>query len=408
IEEDEAIEKVVRDWAAQTGVDVNLSFYNSAEIAPKTLRSRQAGNPPDILLSVKSAYPISDWQGKLADVSEVILPMRQSYSADALAAAKMFGVKVPDREYYGVPVNQSSMHVHYWQDLLAEAGFTPADIPKDWDSFWTFWQTVQTRLRASQNRDIYGLGLPFSTSAADTYQIFEQVLRAYDVQLLNQAGQLQVSDPAVRQGIIDSLNWYAQFYRQGTVPPAAVSWLDSDNNRAFLNRDVVMTLNPTLSIPAAVRNDADTYFNQLGTLELPNKPDGEPLDHLVVVRKAIVFNDALNQAAAKDFLAYLIQPEVLNTFLKSSYGRFSPPTNAIAQDAFWLDPADPHISIVNRTLTAGRVQVLENVQNPAYGVFLEENVWGQVLEQMVTEDLGAEQAADRAIARLQEIFANWQ
>ncbi|NEQ33833.1 MAG: hypothetical protein F6K04_23025, partial [Leptolyngbya sp. SIO4C5] len=41
IEEDEAIEKVVRDWAAQTGVDVNLSFYNSAEIAPKTLRSRQ-------------------------------------------------------------------------------------------------------------------------------------------------------------------------------------------------------------------------------------------------------------------------------------------------------------------------------------------------------------------------------
>ncbi|MFE4105378.1 ABC transporter substrate-binding protein [Almyronema epifaneia] len=408
LEEDEAIEKVVSDWEAKTGIEVTLSFYNSAEIAPKTLRSRQAGNPPDILLSVKSAYPISDWQGKLADVSAVILPMRDRYSKDALASAKMFGTTVPEGEYYGVPINQSSMHVHYWRDLLATAGYTAADIPTDWDGFWAFWQTVQSRLQATQNADIYGLGLPFSASAADTYQIFEQVLRAYNVRLLDEAGQLQVEDPTVRQGIVDSLNWYVQFYRQKSVPPQAVNWLDSDNNRAFLNREVVMTLNPTLSIPAAVRNDAETYFNQLGTIELPPKPDGTPLPHLVIVRKAIVFNDGPNQEAAKDFLAYLVQPEVLNTFLKSSYGRFSPPIDAIAQDPFWLNEQDPHVSTVNRTLVEGRVEVLENVRNPAYGVFLEENVWGEVLQRMAVENLSAEAGADIAIARLQAIFAEWQ
>jgi len=42
---------------------------------------------------------------------------------------------------------------------------------------------MQNELRAKQI-DIYGLGLPLSV-AGDTYQTFEQILEAYDVQILD-------------------------------------------------------------------------------------------------------------------------------------------------------------------------------------------------------------------------------
>ncbi|MBE9076283.1 carbohydrate ABC transporter substrate-binding protein [Romeria aff. gracilis LEGE 07310] len=401
IEEDEAIEAVVRDWQNQSGLAVDLSFYNSGEIAPKTLRASQAGAPPDILFAAKSVYPVTDWQGKLADVSEVVDGMRDLYTADALQAAKIYGSTEPND--YGVPLSQSTTHIFYWKDLLQEAGYTPADIPTDWDGFWNFWKTVQDQLRP-QYPDLYSIGLPYSAVATDTYQIFEQVLEAYDVEMLDEQGQLQVDRPEVRQGIVQSLDWYLQFYREGYAPPDAASWSDPENNRHLLNRNLVMTPNPTLSIPAAVRNDQELYTQRLGTIEFPQKPSGNPMPHLVIVRQAIVFEDSPNQAAAKDFLAYLIQPEVLNSFLKTSYGRFMPVTQQFGADEFWSDPQDPHISTVTETLDRGLTRSFYNTLNPAYGVVMEENIWGQVIQEMAANNLSAEAAADQAIDQIQAIF----
>lgn len=169
-----------------------------------------------------------------------------------------------------------------------------------------------------------------------------------------------------------------------------------------------MTPNPTLSIPAAVRNDSKTYLEQLGTVEFPNALSGNPLPHFVSVRQAVVFNDAPQPEAAKAFLAYLSKPEVLSEFLKASYGRFMPPAiSQIESDRFWQDPADPHVSTVVKTVTDGQTQPFYNVLNPAYGVVMEENVWGQAVYAMVAEGRSAEAAADDAIARIQAIFRDY-
>ena len=169
-----------------------------------------------------------------------------------------------------------------------------------------------------------------------------------------------------------------------------------------------MTPNPTLSIPAAIHNDPEAYSQELGTLEFPNKPNGKPLPHLIMVRQAIIFADAPHTADAKAFLSYLTQPPVLNGFLKASFGRFLPFTPELKKDPFWLNPRDPHISTVAKTIASGKTRPYHNVLNPAYGVFLEENVWGKVLHQMAVEGLSSEAAADQAIARLKEIFAQQQ
>ena len=408
-EEDEAIEKVVADWTATSGIPVDLSFYNSAEIAPKTLRSTKAGQPPDVLFAAKSVYPVSEWEGQLADVTEVVLPLADSYYQTARQSATVFGSQhhsARKDRYYAVPLNQSTTHIYYWKDLLAKAGYTPEDIPTDWDAFWLFWQTVQDKL-AVANLDIKGIGLPYSVDASDTYHIFEHVLSAYNIEVIDARGNLRLDEPGVKAGIVRSLNWYAQFYKDGYVPANAVDWLDTENNRAFLDRDVVMTPNPTLSIPAAVRNDPTIYQEQLGTIEFPNKPNGEPLPHFVSIRQAVVFADAPHLEAAKDFLTYLTEPAVLSDFLKKSYGRYMPPAESqIQADSFWQDPSDPHVSAVVQTVLEGQVQPFQNVFNPAYGVVMEQNVWGQAIDQMVSDGMSAEDAADEAIAQIKAIFAD--
>ncbi len=404
-EEDEAIQKVVADWNAQEDVQIELSFYNSGEIAPKTLRSSRAGLPIDILFAAKSVYPVSEWEDKLADVTDVVTPLADSYTDSALEAATIYGSKQTQDRYYAVPLNQSTTHIYYWKDLLAEAGYTPADIPTDWDAFWSFWKTVQDKL-SDTYPGIRSLGLPYSADASDTYHIFEHILSAYDVQLLDKDGNLRLDDPEVKAGIIQSLDWYAQFYQDGYVPGNAVKWLDPENNRNFLDRAVVMTPNPTLSIPAAVRNDETIYNEKLGTVDFPNKPDGDPLHTLVSIRQAVIFKEAPNLKAAKDFLTYLTQPAVLSDFLKASYGRYMPPAiSQIEADSFWQDPADPHISTVVKTVTDGRTQAFPNVVNPAYGIVMERNVWGKVIHSMALDDVSAEEAAEAAIADIKDIFS---
>lgn len=411
LEEDEALEQLVRQWENRSGHQAKLTFYTTDELPQKAQRAIQAGNPPDVLMSnaaERELNPRLAWQGKLVDVSEVIEPIKALYPESVLAAVHLYNQADRTRSYYAVPINQATIHISYWQDSLQQVGRTQADIPRDWDGFWQFWQQIQDDLRSQQSQTIYGLGLPVSTVAGDTYQVFEQILEAYDVQLVDAQGRLRVDRPEVRQGIVKSLTWYTNFYRQGYVPPAAVKWLNPDNNRSFLNHQVVMTPNLTLSIPVAVRQDRDRYLHKLGTLDFPNKPSGKPMCYLIVVRQAVIFADSRNHQLAKAFLSYLIQPEIIGNYLKLSGGRNLPVLKPLWKDPFWADSTDPHRAIATKQLLNSQTRPYYYVQNPAYSLVLEENVWGKALSRIVEDNLSPEQATDAAIRRIKQIFSQWQ
>ncbi len=348
------------------------------------------------------------WEGKLVDVSDLIEPVKNLYPKSVLQTVRFYNNVDKKWSYYAVPIHQATIHIYYWRDLLEQVGRTDKDIPQDWDSFWEFWKQVHDDLQAQQKQDIYGLGLPMSVEAGDTYQSFEQILEAYDVRILDSEGKLQVDEPQVRRGIIKCLDWYTQFYQQGYVPPDAVNWLNPDNNRNLLNRVIVMTPNASLSIPAAVRQDPDTYRNKLGMIEFPNKPNGQQMRYLATVERVIVFAESKNQKLAKNFLAYLIQPEIGGDYLKAAGGRFLPVHKLVWKDPFWTDPTDPHISTAAQPLIKGQTRLFYTAQNPAYSLVLKENVWGKALKRIVVDGFSPEQAADEAIERIQQIFAEWE
>ena len=411
-DEDEAILNIVNNWQTQTGNQVKLSFYSNNDLNAKAQRAIQAGKPPDILMSPRAGrilYPRLAWQGKLEDVADVIEPIKTNYPANILKGITYYNASEDKRSYYGVPLYQSTMFVFYWQKLLADIGLDARDIPQDWQGFWQFWQQAQTKLKTEQNLNIYALGLSLSgnKNADDTHYLFEQILEAYNINLFDSQGRLNINSQ-VRQSIIDCLNWYAQLYRQGNIPPDAVNWLNTDNNRNLLNEIVLMTPNNTLSIPATVLQDADTYYNQLGITEFPNKPSGEPMRYLIFIRQAVIFQDSVHKSLAKDFLRYFIQPQVTLDYLKASGCRNQPVQKSIWSNPAWQKTEDPYITTATKILTTGNTRLSPTVKYPAYSQVLAENLWGKALTQVTANQVNPERAADEAIARIKTIFEQWQ
>ena len=76
----------------------------------------------------------------------------------------------------------STNHVHVWKSLLEQAGFTLADIPKEWEPFWSFWcDQVQPAVRKALGRDdIWGVGLAMSAASGDTDDQLLQFGLAYE------------------------------------------------------------------------------------------------------------------------------------------------------------------------------------------------------------------------------------
>ncbi len=412
LEEDEAFRTIVNDWQQETGNQVKLSFYPTNELSEKVARAVRSGHLPDLIMSQKAnptLYPRLAWQNKLQDVSDVIEPVKDLYSEHILKASTYFNKVTGESTYYGIPVYQATMFIFYWQKLLSVVGLSAGDIPQSWDSFWQFWQQAQSELRKQQNKNIYGLGLPFSASGSDDmYVLLEQKLEAYDVNLLSENGELLVDRPEVRQGIIQCLDWYSQFYLQGYVPPDAVNWLNTDNNRNLLNRVVLMTPNISFSITGTVRQDADTYYKRLGIAEFPNKPNGKPMCYIVTVKQAVIFADSPQIELAKNFMRYFIQPQVKIKYLQASGNRFQPVQNSVWSDPFWQQTTDPYLKTATKILTKGKNRLSYIANNPAYSQVLEENIWGKTLHRIVIDRISPEEAADEAIVGIKKIFAEWK
>ncbi|MGB3532023.1 MAG: ABC transporter substrate-binding protein [Microcoleaceae cyanobacterium] len=410
LQENEAIKNIITVWQRQTGNKINLFFISQDDILKDTENAIKAGNPPDIVYGSRandSAVPRWAWDGKLADVTDVIEPLKQVYSNAALQSVSLYNNKAQKRSDYAIPFKQQTLHIHYWKDLLIEAGFTEEDIPTEWDKFWQFWQQVQDNLRAKGKEDIYSFGFPMSREANDTHTIFEHILDAYDVNLLNEAGDLLLDDPQVRQGVIKALNWYTQFYQQGYVPKNVDNWINSSNNSAFLNRNVILTINPSLSIPGSQREDPEIYYNKMATITFPKEPDGEPLTYTTAIKQIVLLESSPHVEVAKNFLSYLMQPQQLNAYLEASLGRYFPVMPEVSSKPFWNDPADPHISVANQqfnTQTHASYQSL----NPAYIQVQSESVWSLAIERMILEGWSAETATDAAFTKIKDIFAQWQ
>ena len=154
--EDEALFAAITKFEARTGVKVDLSQYAAEDMIPKTVAALDAGSPPDIAYSYDVRIA-AKWafDGKLEDISDVIEPMKDRFLPATIDTAYLYDGKASKKAFYGFVLKQQMLHVEYWKDMLATAGFKENDIPGTWKEYWSFWcDTVQPASRKATSRRV--------------------------------------------------------------------------------------------------------------------------------------------------------------------------------------------------------------------------------------------------------------
>jgi len=408
-QEDQLLRDAVSTWEAATGKTADLSFYASGDVAKKTLAALEAGEPPDLTFDFNYdlAYsPTWAYEGKLADVSDVLDPIQDLFESAALQSVEMENGLSGTRSYYAIPWTQMTPMIHYWGDLLEEAGFTDSDVPDQWLPFFTFWcDSFQPAIRKTGSR-MYGLGQGSSSASNDSFFNIHMWLKAYGVDVLTPDGELTLTDPAVRERTIEAMTTYVQPILDECAPPDAMTWKGADDNTGFLNKQFMLEMNPTLSIPISLLPDQeDVYHNVMRTVPWPHAVDGSPMPALVSVKQALIFQTSPHQDNAKDFMRHLLQPEVIGAILRGGGGRFTPVMPDLLADPFYSDPADPHLSAMYKTFTQGTNLPYPHAYNRLYAKVMSQGTWQQGIGRVVVDGLTVDQAVDEIIARISDILA---
>ncbi|MBI4737973.1 carbohydrate ABC transporter substrate-binding protein [Candidatus Woesearchaeota archaeon] len=419
-EENEQVIQIVQNWEKQSGLTVNLKLLPVDLIEQQlTQLVREPGNPqlPDIVYSVgvdPSLAPKLAWRDQLMDLSAVILPNKDRYTTVALSQVSYRNKVQGNRSYYAVPLWQADDYIHYWGNLIEEIGFSPTDVPVEWGPFWQFWQTAQTQLRSQGHPDIHGLGLCMSPVGFDTYTSFMMFLDAYNVAIVNPEGEFLLETSTNRQQLIAALDEYTQFFLDGYVPPAATKWTGSGNNTSFLDGQILMTQNLTLSIPLTQKLPANSYnqdaaqrYQKIVTIERPRKPDGTPLMTRKGIKQAIVPKACPHPEVAKDFLSYLIEPQNINQLINGFKGRVLPVMPQLFENSLWSNSTDPHLSTALKIYQSPSLTPYEVIHS-AFSEVQSQQLWAKMVLKVVQDKASPTEASDWVIDQIKNIWTEWE
>ena len=408
-EEDAAIKKIVADYQKASGNTIELSIMPFAPLRQKIVAAVTSGIVPDMFRNSPDEIPaLFAWDDKLVDVTDVVETQKEEYTETALLNTYCYNNVEKRRSFYGAPDVTAALPNHVWRPLVEKAGYKIEDIPKTWDAYYDFFKDVQKKLRSQGVRNVYGLGLNTTTNGNDPNNVFNYFLIAYGGQdIVTKDGKLHLDDPKVREAAIKALTYPATAYKEGFVPPGAINWNDADDNNAFHAKQIVMDLDGTISTEVAVLSQGKKGdYDDIVTMGLPLSNDGKPVPSEALHTGGVIPRGAKNVEVAKDFLKFLIQPEVLNAYLKAGLGRNIPCMPSIAKnDPWWL--ADPHRAAYTKQGLLGPTVPNFWVFNPAYASVENTHVWPMAWADVISGGLTPQVAVERAFKRVEEIFAKY-
>lgn len=410
--EDAAYRQTIADYEKASGNKLEYSIMPFTALNQKAISAVTSGDVPDLIFHSAPAtiLPPFALNDQLVDMGDVVATQKSKLSETALLCSSFYNSVTKVRAFYLAPVKQACAPFHIWGDLVTKAGFKLSDAPKTWDAFWDFFKPVQKSLRAKGMRRIYGMGMQVSTVGPnDPNGLFAHFMIANGGQgIVTKDGKLHTDDPRVREAAIRSVTYMTNAYKEGYVPPEALSWNDADDNNGYHEKLFVMDFDGTLSTELAMIKDKKAYYEEMAITGLPNGNDGKPMPAQVGAGGGFIPKGAKNIETAKDFMKFFMQPQVMNENLKAGLGRWVPVIPSIVkEDPFWLDTKDPFRATYVHEAVLGPTIPSYNGFNPAWGQVSAEQLWGGAIADVIKNRMTPAAAVDKAFRRAEAIFAKY-
>lgn len=120
--------------AANQGITVEMQFVPESELQQKLLTAKAAGNAPDVSSIDETFLDTLTKEEVLLPIPPEVINVNEemgSLTADLYRISPTGG----EGQYYGLPNGVFAGAVYYNVGLLDELGYTPEDIPTQWDDF---------------------------------------------------------------------------------------------------------------------------------------------------------------------------------------------------------------------------------------------------------------------------------
>src|SRR5258705_450381 len=241
------------------------------------------------------------------------------WSQDAFAQAKW------------TPEKGATLRVLRWKRLvhrvshMKAAGFDT--FPKDLAGFLKLCQGLKAKGTPS------GFALGNATGDANTW--CHWLVWAHGGKMVDKKGNVVINSPET----IAALEYAKQLYE--TFVPGTLSWLDPNNNKAFLDGQISLT-NNGISVYYAAKNSQDPKIKEMTAdidhANFPIGPVGRPTEwHLFFPQMIFKYSKFPN--AAKAYLAFMMEKEQYEPWQSASIGYVTQPLVAYENNAVWS--ADP-------------------------------------------------------------------
>ena len=369
----------VRRFTERTGVEVRVDNEGWEDVRPKAAVAANTGAGPDIILSTNddaNLYP-----EKLLDVTDLCEYLGKKYGGWYPAGEAY--LKPDGKRWIGVPLGCAGAMMVYRESMVKAAGFDT--FPKDTDGFLRMF-------RALKEKGTPG-GLALGNATGDSGWT-HWLIWAFGGSIVD----------ANNRVVIDSIETYRalEYARElySTFVPGTLSWLDPNNNKAFLDGQVSVT-NNGISIYYAAKNSPDPKLKEIAAdinhAAFPVGPVGKPTEYHLFFNQMIMKYTKYPQAA-QEFLRFMMEADQFNAWISGGGGYVSQPLRAYASNPVWTsDPKNtPYRDAFANLRPAGFAGKLGYASAGALADFIVANMVAEAASGSRSPKEAAERAQKRA------------
>ncbi|MBS0446117.1 MAG: carbohydrate ABC transporter substrate-binding protein [Proteobacteria bacterium] len=369
----------VKKFTEKTGVEVRVDNEGWEDVRPKAAVAANTGAGPDIILSTNddaNLYP-----DKLLDVTDLAEYLGKKYGGWYPAVHQYLQ---PDgKRWIGLGLGAAGSMMVYRTSYLKAAGFDT--FPKTNDDFLKM-------LKALKEKGTPG-GFALGNATGDSLWT-NWLIWSHGAKLVDKDNKVVIDSPETLKALEYAKEMYATFI------PGTLSWLDPNNNKAFLDDQISVT-NNGISIYVAAKNSTDPKVKEMAAdinhASFPIGPVGVPTESHLFFNQMIMKYTKYPKAA-KEYLRFMMEWEQFDPWLTGAAGYIAQPLAAYEKSAIWTaDPKNtPYRDSVKNMRPAGYAGKLGYASAGAGADFIVANMVAEAASGSKTPKEAAERAQKRA------------
>ena len=312
--EEEAWNANTQAFTEATGILVQIDQESWEDVRPKAAVAANVGSGPDMVMSwFDDPFQYPD---KLVDVTDLATSIGEQNGG---WYEGLEGYAKQDDRFIAVPLAAIGNALCYRDSHVKAAGFDA--VPGDTEGFLELCKALQAKGTPA--------GFPHGKAVGDGNNYAHWLLWSHGGMTVDETGAVAIDSPETRAAIAYAQALFATFI------PGTESWLDINNNRAFLAGQVSLTANGVSLYYAAAKDPALAEIAEdIRTANLPIGPVGESIE-LHQTTTISIFNHTQYPEAAKAYLQHMYQPNNMNAWITGASAYCAPALRAFSDNPVW-------------------------------------------------------------------------